>query len=227
MKQRLTILCMASLALLPAGPLSAAVYYENGDAGQLPASAQAALLPEGEPLLTEIYGSLDRDTDIDMYRIKISDPANFSAVTSGGDTQLFLFDINGKGIVSNDDDPGVFGSSRLPLGSPLLTSLLPGFYYLAVSGYNHEPLSGSTQKKFIFPDTFNGLNPPSGLGGDAAITDWSYAFGDSFDYTIVFTGVEGLCADCESVPDTGRTLALLAFSLGGVSLGIKRLTRVA
>jgi hypothetical protein len=44
-----------------------------------------------------------------MYAIYIEDPATFSATTVGGatfDTQLWLFDANGKGVVANDDSGG-------------------------------------------------------------------------------------------------------------------------
>ncbi|GIV07654.1 MAG: hypothetical protein KatS3mg017_0856 [Fimbriimonadales bacterium] len=45
-----------------------------------------------------------------MYVIYISDPENFSATTVNNetnfDTQLWLFDAEGKGVVFNDDEVG-------------------------------------------------------------------------------------------------------------------------
>lgn len=45
-----------------------------------------------------------------MYKIRITDAANFSATTEGStgtlsDTQLFLFDSNGNGVTMSDDTP--------------------------------------------------------------------------------------------------------------------------
>ncbi|MFN4033817.1 MAG: hypothetical protein ACK4ME_09435, partial [Fimbriimonadales bacterium] len=71
----------------------AQTWYEQGDAGDLPETAQST----GSGPIAEIQGSLDAN-DVDMYAIYITDPANFSASTVGGatfDTQLWLFDADG------------------------------------------------------------------------------------------------------------------------------------
>jgi hypothetical protein len=76
----------------------------GGDAGDLPATAQVVL---GSGSLTAITGNLGA-SDVDMYQIIICDPLNFEATTVGGatfDTQLWLFDLNGNGVLHNDDDP--------------------------------------------------------------------------------------------------------------------------
>jgi hypothetical protein len=78
----------------------------GGDAGDLPATAQVV---SGSGSLTAITGNLGA-SDVDMYQIIICDPLNFEATTVGGatfDTQLWLFDLNGNGVLHNDDDPVV------------------------------------------------------------------------------------------------------------------------
>jgi hypothetical protein len=83
----------------------------GGDAGDLPATAQVV---SGSGPLTAITGNLGA-SDVDMYQIIICDPLIFEATTVGGatfDTQLWLFDLNGNGVLHNDDDP------LIPLVSP-------------------------------------------------------------------------------------------------------------
>jgi hypothetical protein len=101
----------------------AQVWSEQGDAGDLPETAQST----GNGALAQIQGNLSAD-DVDMYAIYITDPANFSASTVGGatfDTQLWLFDSDGKGVVFNDDAVGTTATTiahrqlvRLFDGSP-------------------------------------------------------------------------------------------------------------
>ncbi|MFN4033412.1 MAG: hypothetical protein ACK4ME_07290 [Fimbriimonadales bacterium] len=83
-------------------------YQEQGDAGDLPETAQATGT-DTNTALSAIRGTLGQN-DVDMYVIYISDPANFSATTVNNettfDTQLWLFDSNGKGVVFNDDEVG-------------------------------------------------------------------------------------------------------------------------
>jgi hypothetical protein len=111
--------------------------------------------------LTAITGNLGA-SDVDMYQILICDPLNFEATTVGGagfDTQLWLFDLNGNGVLHNDDDPSTGAlQSRIGVGagsvfSPGLPSLpwagwasdnLPaGLYYISISRYNLDPRNGT------------------------------------------------------------------------------------
>ncbi|RKX56840.1 MAG: hypothetical protein DRP29_09135 [Thermodesulfobacteriota bacterium] len=82
----------------------ASLYSEVGDAGNLPASAQSVT---GTGIISDIYGTLSSDNDVDMFKIYIYDPENFYASTINddttvSDTQLFLFDENGYGVLGND-----------------------------------------------------------------------------------------------------------------------------
>jgi hypothetical protein len=210
---------------------NAATYTEIGDTGDVPFSAQETPFDPLDPVLSEIYGSFETNLDIDMYLIYISDPSTFSAtVTTSGDTQLFLFNVLGFGIASNDDQGLVsFGAAALPAGNPLLTALVPDYYYLAVGGFNHEPVSdpGNPTAEFIFGQSATAVNGPTGAGGGSPIIGWSVAPGNGagpYNYTIALTGAEGAtCPTCNQVPDSGTTLSLLGLSLGGLFLGTRKL----
>ena len=149
----------------------------------------------------------------DMYQIMITNPQGFSAWTSGDqggaggsasfDTQLWLFDINGLGVLGNDDNPG---------GSPFHSGITvpaddgtgsapagPGLYYLAISGFNDDPLSASGA--IFFQDSFDEVSGPDGPGGNSAISGWGGG-GETGSYDIFLKGAS-------FVPEPG-TLGLLA-----------------
>jgi hypothetical protein len=144
----------------------------GGDAGDLPASAQ---VPTGTNPFTNIVGTFSND-DVDMYKIEICDPANFSAslvnsTTGTQDTQLFLFDSTGAGVQMNDDSAGLVSA----FGNQFVTTA--GTYYIAVTRYNRDPQNSSAN--FIWENTpFTGVRAPDGLnnGGDIVVTGWSGAF---------------------------------------------------
>jgi hypothetical protein len=96
---------------------------DHGDAGSFPGSAQVT---QGTSVggLSRISGSLDGSGLMglvggqgdfeDMYLIRITDPLNFCATTvpcgpgcgsATFDTQLWLFDANGFGLLGNNDTP--------------------------------------------------------------------------------------------------------------------------
>ena len=106
------VTALAALALL-ASPAAAFAAPEQGDAGDLPASAQD-LSAEGA---ARIDGELADEADIDVYRLCLAGDATFSASTVGGttvDTQLFLFDAEGHGVYANDDLNNGVRQSLLP-----------------------------------------------------------------------------------------------------------------
>ncbi len=185
---------------------SAQTWAEQGDAGEDPGSAQ---VPMGSGPLNAITGN--RDSDADLYRIRIVDPVNFVARTwpsSSGDTQLFLFDDEGTGITHNDDDPpnGLF--------SRLTGQFVPGVgeYLLALSSYDYDPVNASMQA--IWEDTpFSEERRPDGPGaGDPLLGGWE---GDGFSdgsYRIELQGVE-------YVPEPA---SLLLLTLGGLALVRRR-----
>ena len=116
---------------------SAATWAEVGDAGDLPGTAQTTV---GGGPLTAITGSIGTRIDRDLFCIIIDGMGPFSASTVGtpgtlGDTQLFLFDAMGFGVLGNDDASGA------TLRSTLSGTLAPGTYYLGISGFDVDPVS--------------------------------------------------------------------------------------
>lgn len=168
------------------------------DAGELPGTAQ---IPRGTGALTMITGDVTDDV-ADMYLIYINDPAAFSACTAahcGGsvgdplfDTQLWLFDFDGYGVVANDNT-----LSATPIQSQLLPTATddsgsavtsPGYYYLAIS---QAPSSPRNSDGFIFAL----LNPvevsgPDGPGGDSPVTCFMATNKTLGTYSIALTGVQ-------------------------------------
>ncbi|MCS7066165.1 MAG: DVUA0089 family protein [Fimbriimonadales bacterium] len=185
-------------ALLTIGALSlsaqAQTWTEQGDAGDLPETAQST----GSGSLTQIRGTLDVN-DVDMYAIYISDPANFSASTVGGatwDTQLFLFDANGRGVVSEDDTVGL--QSTINNANGCIPAA--GLYYLAITRYNKDPLGCNEGGLWSFNDN----NCPNGPEATSRVASWTTSTGTAGGYTISLTGVQGATAgdpaDCPPFP---------------------------
>lgn len=157
---------------------------ETGDAGDLPGSAQGF----GAGLISSISGGLGGD--VDMFHLYIPDLSLFFATTVSGagfDTQLFLFDSSGMGVVANDDDGGCgCFQSTLPAGFAAGS----GWFYLAISQYNNDATSVGG---LIFPSNpFSGVFGPTGPGGGSAISGWSGAPGGGYAYTIFLQGAHGV-----------------------------------
>jgi hypothetical protein len=190
------------------------------DAGSLPDDAQ---VPAGSGTITSIQGRLsgtlnDGPGDFeDMYLIRIDDPQGFQASTLnefGGaadfNTQLYLFNYDGLGLLANDDGAAPEGGN----GASLLLSVAndgtgqtipgPGLYYLAISGFNDDPLSGKGLPIFnkMFPGETSG---PDGPGGSMPITAWSGP-GEIGDYVIAVAGVSFAVAEtAPGVPAATRS----------------------
>ena len=176
---------LAALALLIFAPAAGAAT-EQGDAGDLPATAQDL---SGETV-TRIDGEFASTEDVDMYRVCVSGGGSFSATTVGGtalDTQLFLFDSDGRGVYANDDVQPAVGQSRLPDQHPL-TPRTEGEYLLAAGPYNLDPRSPAGA---IFPGE-PGVVGPTGDGGDEPIALWGGRAPESNTgaYSILLTGTE-------------------------------------
>jgi MYXO-CTERM domain-containing protein len=109
------------------------------DAGFLVSTAN---MTRGAGPLTTINGTCTGQSnvslDADIFCITITDPANFSAVVSGGtDSILALFDSAGHGIAFNDDRTDSLTSHGAYLTSLLMGSLTPGgTYYLGIGRTN-------------------------------------------------------------------------------------------
>ena len=126
------------LALTALTATALAQWTEQGDAGDLPETAQATGTDTNTPL-SSISGSLDAN-DVDMFAIYIADPSAFRAETNTSttnfDSQLWLFDVNGNGIVHDDDSAGSL-RSRITNANNCIPG--PGIYYIAISRYNRDP----------------------------------------------------------------------------------------
>jgi len=134
---------------------------ESGDAGETIPNGQ--VIPLGTTPLDSISGTIDNNSDVDLYQINLTGE-QFSATTTDAaefDTQLFLFDENGVLLAENDD-----ASS---LQSELTgLSLDSGTYFLGISSFNNDP-----------------SNPV----GDP-LTSFTGTGNSSGDYTIELVGVE-------------------------------------
>ena len=208
----------ASLAsgLVISSVASASVWVETGPpgAGDLLATAQTTFDSAFNPL-TGITGLLDQTTpvggtplyQVDLYKIRISDFATFSAATVSGapdDTALFLFDSTGLGVYMNDDN-----------GTDLLSLLDPpgagsnGIYYLGVALGGFMGLDGTN-------DVFDASGGP--IVGLGALSGWregfTAQFSSPFAYNIVLTG-----ATNGELPEPGSIGLILA---GGMAAWLSR-----
>ncbi len=210
---------LAAIALLATDTVHAATFTEIGDAGETLSSVQE--IPEGSLTLDSISGTVlpsNAPNDADLFRIFIDGGGSFSATTVGGaafDTQLFLFDSNGRGVYTNDDTANPSSSqSTLPANNPL-TPTQPGFYYLGISGFNYDPVSANGE---IFPATpFSAVVGPTGPGGGAPLTNFE-GVNDGGSYNITLTGAR-------AVPEPASTAGIVAFGALSAGLALKRSRR--
>jgi hypothetical protein len=156
--------------LLTAASAHAQTWNETGpDAvSTLPGNATS-----GSGLLTRINGAIgNAGQDADLYQIRITNPAAFTATTVGQttiDTQMFLFDSSGRGITFNDDATASIRQSTIT-GSRVPAA---GVYYLAVSPYDHDPQSAGGD--IWLDNPFTGERAPDGAGAAGTLTGWSGA----------------------------------------------------
>jgi hypothetical protein len=186
------------VAILFSNTSNAVTWQEQGDAGELLSSAQSLT---GRDDIEAINGNISTSYDVDMYKIKISNPTSFSAVLTGGegdnnwDSMLWLFDENGLGVYANDDAHTGNGSSTLPFGSSLSPKLF-GEYFLAISDDDIDPYSGSSISDLIFAASgypYTEIIAPTGSGGSSSLSGWipdstvEKSFNNA-NYSIALTG---------------------------------------
>lgn len=202
---KLFALATLAVAVWPAErTLAGPDWVEDNDAGHVPPSAQK---PTGSGSMSTIYGTLDPAANtaaagdfVDMYLIYISDPAAFSAqtfMTTGVpgsaefDSQLWLFDHMGRGILANDDGAvGQSGSRLLSAATDQTAKTIPGpgFYYLAISAFDTDPFS--IDGEAIFNQQLRTeISGPDGPGGDRPVASWGTS-SQGGTYLIAVTGVE-------------------------------------
>jgi hypothetical protein len=214
----------ASAALLTATSVALAgpTFEEVPDAGSTPATAQPTTT---SPALGRIKGELTTTADAadfqDMFLICITDPEGFTAkvdpMGTEFDTRLWLFKLDGKGLLANDNDPVSFPTPFSALqpnatdgsGAALVT---PGLYFLAISTKDTVPVSAGGP---IFNDpTPNNteITGPDGPGGGQAIQGWT-AGGNApgGKYAIDLTGVKPFAPSCTVECPLGAAIDADAF----------------
>jgi hypothetical protein len=207
---------LVALGALAAGPALADAWTEVGDAGQTQATAQITAAGS-MPALTSIGGSFSSQFDVDLFVVRISNPAAFSATTVGTglkDTQLFLFTMSGKPVYMNDDDANLsataddFLSSTLPAGSAN-GPMAAGLYLLGISLSGNDPVNAVNNFLFAGGLSTDVRGPASGLS-PTELADFSGAtkFDEQGAYTITLTGADAAIPE----PATGA-LVVLAFGL--------------
>lgn len=180
------------------------------DAGFLISTAN---ITRGAGPLNRITGTLTPaafiSLDADVFCIRITDPASFSATVGGTrDSVLTLFNSAGQGIAFNDDRTDSTTSRAARLTNQFTSSLPVGDYFLAISlnnvlsgnvsftrpldGFGNLMFTGQTQltptDDMLRRVEYGPINPA------ATLTSWeSYntnALPFTFNYTITLTGAE-------------------------------------
>jgi hypothetical protein len=210
-----------SLSLVcAAASLQAATLAEIGDAGDLPATAQAALGQAFGTPLDAITGSIASDSDQDMFQIVVTNPAGFSASTNNAgteltlddDTMLYVFDANGF-AVAGVDDSATSSKAALPAGS--LSGQPMGIYHVAVSLYFTTPVSAGGEMFDLF-ELFGSevAVAPNGPGGAQPITGWDL-FPDppqTGPYRIELTGATFVPEPSGPAPEACALLGVVALA---------------
>lgn len=196
---------------------AAALTWNEIDAGELPSSAEITLGSPGSPL-TAITGRLEAVAlldnsfiyQVDLFGIRITDAATFSATALAGqeDTALFLFDTTGYGVYASDDTAAGLGAALTPF-----SGLANGMYYLGIAQGGYRALDAAGEDLFIPPASFTDLaygNPASG-----SLDAWQHTFLSGSEaplgYRITLTG-----ASVAAVPEPSAAL-MLALGLGGLA----------
>ena len=177
-------------------------YEEDDDAGSLPGNSKKL---EGNGPIQSITGALtggSRGGDYqDMYEIYVAKPSEFvlrvAQVSEGFDTQLFLFDASGRGMLgnnsSNADGQGSVNAILTNASTDGTGVVLnkPGSYFIAISGFPSRPRNSAGPIFDFNPETPFEVSGPDGKGGEYPIQGW-YPEGDTGSYYIELSGVNFL-----------------------------------
>lgn len=201
------------LVVISSSHAQAATFTEIEDAGETLSTAQD--ISSGPVPLKSISGTLAGDAD--LFEISLTGGQTFSAKTVGGasfDTQLFLFDSAGKGVYGNDD---AGSSKQSTLAKGRFSPAESGSYYLAVSGFDYDPVSDGGEIFPDFPDvSFNKLAKPTSSGGESPLSGFDGAKLDNGgSYTIALSGAE-------PVPEPSSVLGTLALGACGLGYLLKK-----
>jgi hypothetical protein len=212
-------------------------FYGGGDAGDLPATAQLVTLPDQTPCqspVTRVRGD-NGASDVDMYVICITDPANFVASTVGTttwDTQLWLFRCDGTGVVFNDDNPDTGGGTQSRIDNRANCIQQGGIYLLAISRYNRDAVDANGNLLWN-NSPFGEVRCPDGPGAANPIAGWTGSTTAGGRYIISLQGAYFVsdqgCQTCQPhngdvdnngcVDDADLLAVLFAFGQTGDNLG--------
>ncbi len=175
---------------------------EKGDAGAIPNTAQLINNSAAPP--KAISGTLT-ENDVDLYKIYLPGGESFQATTVRGtsvDTQLFLFDSNGKGLYSNDDYSGGF-QSTIPQGESF-TPPASGIYYLGITSFGNNPTNASGEEI----NFSNSVNPSTDSNNQNILSGWTESGLDNGNYIIRMGDAKSFDNEGLQVK-SGKTLALI------------------
>ncbi len=134
-----------------------------------------------EGRFTDATGGFDTNL-VDLYKLNITTAGTYFFNTTGSavaDTQLFLFDAAGKGLVWNND----ISTAPVDTWSALVAMLDVGTYFIGVSWFGMDPFDGTNTS--IFDTLLNEGGPVAGTGALAGWNDFSGAsLFDTGDYAI-------------------------------------------
>jgi PEP-CTERM motif len=206
MKKYLFALTLSVLSgMLLANAASAVTYTEGSDAGQTPGTASGT--PPGGLPLTAIFGSISGVNDADVFLINIVNPAAFLASTvnmgTGLDTALFLFDVNGHAVYTNDDANGMSLQSTLPSGNAF-GPLTAGLYYIGISLSGNEPVDFANQLVFAMGLSTDVRGPANNVNGSWVNFDNNASFAENGSYEIDLAGVQSA-----AIPEPSTWVLLL------------------
>lgn len=208
-----------------AGPIWGEGPESNGAGGTKDAGATietsqqvaSPLAPSSGSTLTRISGrtsatSLLQADLVDLYEINITNPANFSASTSGSsfDTAIFLFrkvlDNNGvpqaQPVVMNDNVNDVATWSQIGGSTGAIVGLNAGIHYLGITKTGGLPIACRGEPSYAPLYTYTPGSKivvyPSASQASWTLCDW-VNIGEGGDYQINITGaVVSRSADCGS-----------------------------
>jgi hypothetical protein len=148
-----------------------------------------AMVPQGSGALTSVSDTLDLNGPAHMYKIQICQPASFQATTVGGtslDTQLFLFDANGRAVAANDQSAD---TNQSTITSQYTASLPVGDYYIAISEWDQDPVDASGAELWL-DNPFDTEHGADGPGAANPLANWNFdhIITDGGAYTISLTG---------------------------------------
>lgn len=192
----------------------------------------------GAGALEEIAGSLGPGDDVDLFRIRIDDPAAFSAVVQSpavGDFELYLFDPNGIGRVATVDVDvatnlfphlGNVNVLSFPPGGPVYPGLPPGEYLVALalnrfSNFGNSFSAFSTFGRIfvntrVLPNFQANIVIADGPGAAFPLAAWdgnvAVNLGRNHAYTIGLTGAAFVPEPATALGAGAAALALLGLA---------------